>query len=72
MYRIAGIIWINQTTMSSLPRVEKTWQIEQKELKNEIQLDATYYFIMLMLGSTCFGHHYVHHQELTTIAFVTT
>jgi len=58
--------------MSSLPRVEKTWQIEQKELKNEIQLDATYYFIMLMLGSTCFGHHYVHHQELTTIAFVTT
>ena len=22
----------------------------------------TYYFIMLMLGSTCFGHHYVHHQ----------
>jgi len=24
---------------------------------------------MLMLGSTCFGHHYAHHQELTTIAF---
>ena len=22
-----------------------------------------------MLGSTCFGHHYAHHQELTTIAF---
>ena len=42
------------------------------ELKNKIQLDATYYFIMLMLGSTCFGHHYAHHQELTTIAFVTT
>jgi len=37
--------------------------------KNKIQLDATYYFIMLMLGSTCFGYHYVHHQELTTIAF---
>ena len=32
------------------------------------ELDATYYFIMLMLGSTCFGHHYAHHQELTTIA----
>ena len=42
------------------------------QLKNKIQLDATYYFIMLMLGSTCFGHHYAHHQELTTIAFVTT
>jgi len=23
---------------------------------------------MLMLGSTCFGHHYAHHQELTTKA----
>jgi len=41
-------------------------------LKNKIQLDATYYFIMLMLGSTCFGHHYAHHQELTTIELVTT
>ena len=42
------------------------------KLKNKIQLNATYYFIMLMLGSTCFGHHYAHHQELTTIALVTT
>ena len=25
-----------------------------------------------MLGSKCFGHHYAHHQELTTIALVTT
>jgi len=41
-------------------------------LKNKIQLDATYCFIMLMLGSTCFGHHYAHHQEVTTIALVTT
>jgi len=36
-------------------------------MKNKIKLDATYYFIMLMLGSTCFGHHYAHHQELTTL-----
>jgi len=36
-----------------------------------MQLGATYYFIILMLGSTCFGHHYTHHQELTTIALVT-
>jgi len=42
------------------------------KLNNKIQLDATYYYIMLMLGSTCFGHHYAHHQELTTIALVTT
>jgi len=27
---------------------------------------------MLMLGSTCSGHHYAHHQELTTIVLVTT
>ena len=32
------------------------------------QLDATYCFIILMIGSTCFGHCYVHHQELTTVA----
>jgi len=38
-------------------------------MKNKIQLDATYYFIMLMLSSTCFGHHYAHHQELTTLSF---
>jgi len=40
------------------------------ELKNKIQLDATYYFIILMLGSTCFGHHYAHHQELATISLL--
>jgi len=40
-------------------------------LKNKIQIDTTYYFSMLMLGSVCFGQHYVHHQELTTIALVT-
>jgi len=39
-------------------------------LKNKFQLDVTYYFIVLMIGSTCFGHHYAHHQELTTIALV--
>jgi len=43
-----------------------------KYLKNKIQLVATYYFFMLMLGSECFGHHYAHHQEIRTIAFVTT
>ena len=43
-----------------------------KMLKNKIQLDVTYYFIMLMLDSTYFGYRYAHHQELTTIALVTT
>jgi len=42
------------------------------QLKNKIQLDATHYFIMLMLSSTCFVHRYAHHQELTTMSLVTT
>ena len=36
-------------------------------LKNKNQLDATYCFIVLLIGSTCFGQYYAHHQELTTI-----
>ena len=36
------------------------------------QLDATYYFIVLLIGSTCFGHYYVHHQEFATIMLITT
>ena len=43
-----------------------------KVSEERIQLDVTYDFIMLMLGSTCFGHHYAHRQELTTVALVTT
>jgi len=39
-----------------------------EELKN--QLDATYYFIVLLIGSTCFGHYYAHPQELATSSFV--
>jgi len=29
-------------------------------MKNKIQLDATYYFIFIMLGSIFFGRHYAH------------
>jgi len=36
------------------------------------QLDATYYFIVLLIGSTCFGHYYAYHQELATIMLITT
>ena len=36
-----------------------------EEQKN--QLDATYCFIVFLIGSTCFGHYYAHHQELATI-----
>jgi hypothetical protein len=35
--------------------------------REENQLDVTECFIALMIRSTCFGHFYVHHQELETI-----
>ena len=44
---------------------------ENETLKNKNQKDATYYFIVLLIGSTCFGHYYAHHHELTTIMLIT-
>ena len=35
--------------------------------REENQPDATEWFIALIICSTCFGHLYVHHQELETI-----
>jgi hypothetical protein len=35
--------------------------------EEENQLDSTQCFIELLIGSTCFGHHYAHCQELETI-----
>ena len=35
--------------------------------REEIQLDATEWFIAFIICSTCFGHLYAHHQELETI-----
>ena len=42
------------------------------DMKKGIQLDATQWFIELMIRSTCFGHYYVHHQELETIQIFAT
>jgi len=36
------------------------------KLKNKNHLDATYYFIVLLIGLTCFGLYYAHHQGLAT------
>ena len=36
------------------------------------QLDATCYFIVLLISSTCFRHYYAHHQELATVMLITT
>jgi len=38
------------------------------EMKN--QLDVTEWFIALMISSACFGHFYVHHQELGTMCML--
>ena len=47
----------------------KCW-LDNWRIKN--QLDATCYFIVLLIGSTCFGHYYAHHQELATVMLITT
>ena len=36
-------------------------------VENKNQLDATEWFIALIICSTCFGHFYAHHQELETV-----
>ena len=35
--------------------------------REENQLDATEWFIVIIICSTCFGHSYAPHQELKTI-----
>jgi hypothetical protein len=35
--------------------------------RREEQLDATEYFVALIICSKCFGHLYAHHQGLETI-----
>jgi len=42
------------------------------KVKNKNELHATYSFIIFIICSTCFGHFYAHHQELTTIVLITT
>jgi len=36
-------------------------------MKNKNQLNANYYFIVLLIGSTCFGPYYAHHQDPGTV-----
>ena len=48
------------------PLLQSTVRISYVEIK--FQLDATEVFIAdLIACSTCFGHHYAHHQELKSI-----
>jgi len=36
------------------------------------RLDVICYFIVILVGSTCFGQYSAHHQELATMMFITT
>ena len=38
--------------------------------REENQLDATEWFLALLICSTCFGHFYVHRQEFETICLL--
>ena len=42
------------------------------KLRTKNQLDATCYFIVLLIGSTRFGHYCAHDQELATVMLITT
>ena len=42
-------------------------QERHQKRREENQLDATEWFIALIIYSTCFGHLYARHQELETI-----
>ena len=53
-------------------RSQCTTQTGTIQLKNKNELGATDYFNVLLIGSTCFGHYYAHHQELSTIMLIIT
>ena len=57
-----------------IPHITGRGKLKRREweLKSENQLNATYYFIVLLIGSTYFGRYYAHHQELATIMLITT
>ena len=50
-------------------RCDHVWANEcLKYVEMKCQLDATEVFIAVLIAcSTCFGHHYAHHQELKSI-----
>jgi len=64
-------------TLSYLSRVDQHWEIRARKQRTDIgkyyveikyQLDATEVFIADRIAcSTCFRHHYKHHQELKGI-----
>jgi len=53
---------------SCLQGVPNSVDVPSKYVEIKCQLDATEVFIAdLIACSTCFGHHYAHHQELKSV-----
>ena len=68
MYRLTSTQWQKPCVTSHVGGIvlETNKQICYVEIK--CQLDATEVLIAdLIASSTCFGHHYAHHQELKSI-----
>ena len=64
-------VYINFTEYYYMPDVYWTvHHCDNWRIKN--QLNATYYFIVLHTGSTCFGQYYAHHHEFATVMLITT
>jgi len=75
VFLIADILWILEPWCEAKNEVNVFLSVApwyRKQLKNKNQLDATYYFIVLLIRWTCFGHYYVHHQDLTAVMLITT
>ena len=73
-FKYLGTTQTQQTCMhvqikSRLNTREDMWENNIKmDVEIKCQLDATEVFIAdLIACSTCFGHHYAHHQELKSI-----
>jgi len=46
-------------------------RISRYVMKRENQLEATQWFIELMIRSASFGHYYAHHREPETVQMIT-
>jgi hypothetical protein len=63
--KIAGRTGLDKTEKCGLDVCLSVHRYICTEKKN--QLNATEWFIALIIHSICFGHLYAHHQELETI-----
>ena len=65
---LAGLVTKNNRRCHFRLMAAKTVVKFETSVEIKCQLDATEVFIAdLIACSTCFGHHYAHHQELKSI-----